>query len=68
MFTLIRLIRVALILVLALLVLSFVIGIGNSTTGRAEKVVLLVLIAVCVYMAARVSTAAIRLQERFARH
>ncbi len=66
--TLIRLARVALILVLALLTLSFVVGIGTSTTGMTEKVVLLGLIAACVYLAARVSTVASRLQERLQRH
>ena len=66
--TLIRLARVALILVLALLTLSFVVGIGTSTTGMTEKVVLLGLIAACVYRAARVSTGTRRLQERLQRH
>lgn len=67
MITLIRLVRVALILVLAVFTVSFVIGIGSSSTGWLEKVALLGLIAACIYLAARVSTLAIRLQQRYAR-
>jgi hypothetical protein len=40
---------------LALLVISLVIGLGTPGTGWLEKAVLLVLIAGCVYAAAKVS-------------
>lgn len=68
MITLVRLIRVALILVLALFAVSFVMGIGTSTTGWVEKLALLGLIAMCVYLAARVSFLAERVQTRLRRH
>ena len=65
--TLIRLLRLALILLLALFTLSIVIGIGQAQTGWAERAVLVGLIAGCVYVAARISTVTTRLQDRFAR-
>ncbi|HET6940426.1 MAG TPA: hypothetical protein VFI19_17540 [Nocardioides sp.] len=68
MVVVVRMIRVALILVLALFTVSFVIGIADSTTGWIEKVVLGVLIVLCVFLAARVTATAMRLQRRFARH
>src|SRR4051794_34962386 len=43
--TLVRLARVLLIFLLATLVISFVIGVGDSETGAIEKVALLALIA-----------------------
>jgi hypothetical protein len=60
----VRLARVALILVLAVVTLTFVVGIGSSTTGWVEKVVLLGLVAACVYLAAQVTTFATRLEHR----
>jgi hypothetical protein len=62
--TLVRLLRVLLILVLALVTISFVIGIGSSATGAAEKLVLLALIAGCIFVAAQVSKFATRTRER----
>jgi hypothetical protein len=66
--TIVRLVRLAIMLVLVLLTVSFVVGIGTGTTGWLEKLVLIGLIAVCVYLAARVSAAATRLQTRLQRH
>jgi len=65
--TSVRLVRVLLILVLALLTVSFVISVGSSETGAAEKLVLLALIAGCIFVAARVSKFATRTQERLRR-
>jgi hypothetical protein len=56
------------ILLLALSAISFVVGIGFQETGGVEKVVLLALVAGCVYAAARVTKLASILQEREARH
>ena len=68
MVTLVRSARVLLVLFLALFTISFVIGIGASETGAVEKVVLLALIAGCVFLAAKASTFATRAQERLQRH
>jgi hypothetical protein len=65
---LIRLVRVLLILVLAAFALSFIVGIGTQETGAVEKVVLLALIAGCVFAAAQVTKLASRLQARIPRH
>ena len=51
----VRVVRVLLILVLGCLAISFVMAIGTGGTGILEKVVLLVLIAGCVYAAAKVT-------------
>jgi uncharacterized membrane protein len=61
---LLRLLGVLLLLVLALLTISFVIGIGTSATGAAEKLVLLALIAGCIFVAAQVAKRAARTRER----
>jgi hypothetical protein len=45
-----------------------VIGLGTSGTGVVEKMVLLALIAECVFLAAKVSTLAARTQARLQRH
>lgn len=66
--TLVRLVRVLLILLLATFTISLVIGVGSPETGAVEKVVLLALIAGCVVIAAKVSTLATRAQERLQRH
>jgi hypothetical protein len=65
--TLVRLARVLLILLLATLALSFVIGVGNSETGAVEKVALLALFVGCVALAAKVSVLAGWAQERLQR-
>jgi hypothetical protein len=59
---------VLLILMLAALAVSFVMGIGTSGTGWVEKVVLVVLIGGCVYAAAKVTTVSDWLVHRLARH
>jgi|tagenome__1003787_1003787.scaffolds.fasta_scaffold20948182_4 hypothetical protein len=68
MITLVRLARVLCLLVLASLAVSLVISLGTSGTGAIEKVVLLVLIAGCVFLAAKASTLATRTQARLQRH
>jgi hypothetical protein len=66
--TLVRVARVLVLLLLASVVVSLVIGLGTSGTGAIEKVVLLALIAGCVVLAAKVSTLATRVQVRLQRH
>ena len=56
MIVVVRVARVLLILILACMVISFVMGIGTASTGVLEKVVLLGLIGGCVYAAAKVTT------------
>jgi len=58
--TLVRLTRVLLTLVLAIFIVSFIIGVARPETGVVEKIVLLALIAGCICLAARVSTWATR--------
>jgi hypothetical protein len=68
MTALIRLLWVAFILVLAVLCVSFVAGIGTPSTGPVEKVVLIGLFALCVYLAARSTGLATRLQAKVHHH
>ncbi len=56
MITVVRTARVLLILMLAMLAISFIMALGTSSTGLLEKVVLLLLIGGCVYAAARITT------------
>jgi hypothetical protein len=65
---LVRLAKVLVLLLLAFLTVSLVIGLGTSDTGVVEKVVLLALIAVCVFLAAKVETLATRAQALIQRH
>ena len=67
MIMLVHLARVLAILVLALVAISSVIGIGGSATGAVEKLVLLALIAGCIFVAALVSKFATRTVERLQR-
>jgi hypothetical protein len=60
--------RVLVLLLLASLAVSLVIGLGTSGTGAIEKAVLLALIAGCVLLAAKVSTLATKVQARLQRH
>jgi hypothetical protein len=64
---LIRLVRILLILVLALLTIAFVIALGRAETGAAEKLALLALIAGCIFLAAQVSKIATRTRGRIQR-
>ena len=61
---LVRVARVLLTLVLAVFVVSFIIGIASPGTGVFEKVVLVALIAGCVFLAAQFSTWSTRAQAR----
>ncbi len=67
MITVVRLARVLLILLLATFAVSFVIGLGRAETGAVEKVALVALLAVCVVLAAKVSTFADRAHARLQR-
>ena len=56
-----------LILTLALLAISFVVGVGTPSTGSFEKIVLLLLIGVSVYAAAKITALSEWLVHRLAR-
>jgi hypothetical protein len=56
MVTVVRLGRVLLILALAFIAISFVMGIGTPSTGLPEKAVLLVLFVGCVLAAAKLTS------------
>ena len=64
MTTVVRATRVLLILLLALLAISFVMAVGTSSTGSLEKFVLLLLIAGCVYAAAKITTLSAWMMQR----
>jgi len=64
MATLVRAVRVLLILVLAVMVLELVTAILRPETGVVEKVVLVALVAGCVYAAAKVLAMSARLLRR----
>jgi len=65
--TVVRAARVLLLAVLALLAISFVMGIGTTSTGPVEKFALLLLIGGCVYAAAKVTAVSEWLAHRLAR-
>jgi hypothetical protein len=64
---LIRLVRILLILVLALLTIALVIALGRAETGPAEKLALLALTAGCILVAAQASKLATRTRGRIQR-
>ena len=66
--TVVKVARVLLILMLAVLTIYLVIALGTDNTGWIEKVVLVILIAVCVYAAAKFTTLSERFVHRLARH
>jgi membrane associated rhomboid family serine protease len=68
MVALARVVRVLILMLLAFVAISLVIGLGTSGTGVIEKAVLLALIAGCVFLAAKVPTLATRTQTRLQRH
>ena len=68
MITVVRLVRILLILVLAALTVAFVVGLGRPEVGAVEKVALLALVAGCVVLAAKISTLASKAQQRLQRH
>jgi hypothetical protein len=63
----VRVARVLLIIALALMAISFVIGVGTPSTGPVEKIALLLLIGGCVYAAAKVTAVTEWVVERLAR-
>ncbi len=63
-----RLLRFLFLLLVATAVLSLTIALSSADTGIVEKVVLVGLIALCVYLAARIPTLVTRLQARLQRH
>ena len=65
--TVVRVTRVLLMIVLAFLAISFVMGVGTSSTGPVEKVALVLLIGGCVYAAAKITAVSERLVHRLAR-
>ena len=65
--TVVRIARVLVIITLAFIVISFVVGIGTPRTGLLEKAVLLALIGACVYAAAEVTTLSERIVHRLER-
>lgn len=67
MVTVIRLGRVLLILALAFIAISFVMGIGTPSTGLFEKAVLLALFGGCVFAAAQVTSISERIVHRLER-
>ena len=67
MHTSMRLLRLLLLLLVATAVLFLTMALSSADTGIAEKVVLVALIALCVYLAARVPTYVARLQARLLR-
>ena len=67
MHTVIRLARVLLTLVLALVTISFVIAVAGPETGPVEKVVLVALVVGCFVLAAKLATWSTRAQARFTR-
>ena len=64
MITLIRVGRVLLITVLALMTVASVVGVVRPETGPLEKAVLMGLIGSCVLLAAKVTASAERWQHR----
>ena len=66
--TLIRVARVMLMLVLAVLAVSFIMGLARPETGIVEKVGLVALLAACVFLAAKVTDWATRLRELVSTH
>lgn len=68
MITVVKVTRVLLILMLAVLTISLVMALGTDNTGWIEKVVLAILIAGCVYAAAKVSILSERFVHRLGRH
>lgn len=68
MITVVKVTRVLLILMLAVLTISLVMALGTDNTGWIEKVLLVILISGCVYAAAKVTTLSERFVHRLARH
>jgi hypothetical protein len=65
--TIVRLARVVVIVMLAFITVSFVIGVATPNTGLPEKFILLILIGGCIYAAAKVSALTERAVQHLAR-
>jgi len=68
MVVLVRAARVILLLVVAALTVSLVVSMGSSGTGPVEKIVLVALIAACVVLAAKLTSAATAVEKRLHPH
>jgi hypothetical protein len=64
MITVVRATRVLLILLLAMVAISFIIALRTSSAGLLERFVLLLLIAGCVYAAAKATTVSAWMVQR----
>jgi hypothetical protein len=62
--TLVRAARVVLLLLLAFLTISLVIGLGSPVSGPVEKVALVALIAGCIFLAANLSSLTSAVERR----
>jgi hypothetical protein len=62
-----RLVRILLLLLLATAILGLMMALATAETGIAEKVVLVGLIAICIYVASRVPTFVASLEARLHR-
>jgi len=67
MHTAMRFLRVFLLLLVATAILGLMMALSTPATGLVEKVVLIGLIAACVYLASRVPTVVGRLEARLFR-
>ena len=67
MVLLIRLVRIAFLLLLAVIAVSLIIATGQAQSGALEKLVLVAAGAACVAVGYGVSSLAARLQERAVR-
>ena len=67
MITFVRLLRVLLLLALSATAISLVMAVTRPETGATEKVVLVVLIGGCIYLARLITSWAARLQEHMVR-
>ncbi len=63
MVVLVRAARVILLLVVAALTVSLVVSMGSSGTGPVEKIALVALIAVCVVLAAKLTSIATAVEK-----
>jgi hypothetical protein len=68
MVILIRAAQIVLLLVLAAVAVSAIIGMFRPETGGVEKVALVALVALCAAMGVGVTAAATRLQKRVVHH
>ena len=67
MITAVRVARGLLIIALTFISISLIMGVGTSSTGLVEKLVMLLLIGACVYAAAKISALSDWAMQRLAR-